>query len=270
MWVRARPFGAPIAEPLQNRVECGPTTHWSIIQSMRICRNYVARFPSYSRTIRPAMGVRRMLRFLCVCATAALPDTAFAQLVDQYNNNVNFTFSPVSQWTAQTFSTNAANVSGGGFLLINYRGGTWGDRSETDVTVNLWAGAPGELGSTKLAGGTAHVAADFYSYVWADVFWQPTAVVAGINYWLTIGGGTDAFWTNWSVGNEYSGGMLQGSQTPQSSEEGPYFEYGSGDAVFRTHTTVPEPSPYALTAAGLAALGVVARRRRRRLRAVVA
>lgn len=200
----------------------------------------------------------------------SLPGSSLgAQVVDQSQEIVWYGFANTWQtWFAQTFVTNATNVSGGGFFLRNVEYYLETTINNPFLTVALWDGDPGTSGSTRLAGGTVYNLTSYGGYLgneysWADVLWAPVAVIPGRSYWLVAGDGAQGWQALWAgytppapAGSLYPGGTVCGSD---HGELGPWLCRGDGDATFRTFTdptfessTVPEPRTVALLALGLA------------------
>lgn len=192
-------------------------------------------------------------------ATAA--PVAAQNVVDQNQPNViaGASFGFTHEFVAQTFRPGTGNVSGAGIRLSGA-----GIDATTRISVALWNMNPSTVGATKLASGTIDLTRLARgSYDWADVFWAPVAVNPTLTYWLVYGGSNGALGWGYAA-NTYARGTAWNGDVEETD---PYAQFAAGDLAFRTWTdtsfgTVPEPSTYSLLATGLAAIGVVTRRRR--------
>ncbi|MBY0490127.1 MAG: PEP-CTERM sorting domain-containing protein, partial [Gemmatimonadaceae bacterium] len=182
------------------------------------------------------------------------------------SNPGRFIFSSTFMWSAQSFKPSADNISGAGFFLSN----SGLNAVVTATTINLWTGNP-SAGGVKLAGGTANITTSPHPFSgnWFDVFWSPVAVTSGQTYWLTVGGSPAqtayALLTVSGGGNAYAkGDAWYNLSLSETDGYAPIFG-GVADFAFRTYatTTVPEPSTFALVLAGVGAVGLAAKRRRR-------
>ena len=186
---------------------------------------------------------------------------AAQQVIDQQQLAQQYGFPFFDKWIGQSFQTNANNVSGAGFLLRNIAGNPSLASESSNITVHLWTLLPTQAGATLLASGSAIATGTYYgSDVWVDAFWSPATVAPATTYWLTVGSDNPIFQANMRGDDYYPPGFAVLSDG--TSETSAYELVDSQDLVFRTYTTVPEPSTIAVMAAGLAGLGVVARRRR--------
>jgi hypothetical protein len=203
-----------------------------------------------------------------ILASLVMPSVGQSQrLVDQQQLLVQGGFPLGQKFSAQSFTTLAPNVSGAGFLIRNVFGDPRLASESSELVVSLWDALPSTVGATRLAIGSTVVSGQYYGVdVWADVFWNPAAVMEGKAYWLTVGSRNPIFQLNVHYGNPY----LQGNSAhtvhdiASPVESDPYEQQDSQDLVFRTYTTVPEPDSALLSATGLALVALVHRLRRKR------
>jgi hypothetical protein len=210
------------------------------------------------RHSRLACGLAALLAAVTVLSTPLRAQ----RVIDQLSHPPFFVGFPFQDyWIAQSFMTSAGNVSGAGFHLRNIHGDPSLPIESSTMTLNLWTALPSQAGATKLAGGTATVSATFGDFVWADVFWNPVGVLPGTTYWLTAGLSNPIFQALTYGDDQYPWGISAHSDHFHAVKT----EFTSyeivGDLVFRTYTTVPEPSTVWLVGAGLVGLAMARRRR---------
>ena len=169
-----------------------------------------------------------------------------ANMIDQNasaNNTYMATFSQTD--LAQSFQQSASNISGAGIFLQPNAG-----TSDT-VTISLWSNLPNAGGSLITSASTTGTAGS-----WADVFWSPVAVIPNSTYYLVFTGNT-TLGISGDTGNGYSRGQVYANSG--------YESFPTYDYTFRTYAStspVPEPSEYALMAAGLGLMGFMVRRKK--------
>ena len=179
---------------------------------------------------------------LLIMSAAIAPTTASAAVVlDQQQNSDTTNIASFHQTDlAQSFTTTANNVAGGGVFLENGVGSGGGT-----VTFGLWTELPNVGGAVELATATATIVSNDQ---WLDAFWSPVSVTPGATYYLTFDSAS-SYGVGGDITNPYPNGNVFANAGYQSF---PAFDY-----AFRTYTSagaVPEPSTWAMMALGFAGL----------------
>jgi hypothetical protein len=118
------------------------------------------------------------------------------------------------------------------------------------VTISLYDKLPNNGGSLLAQGSGSGTQGS-----WFDVFWSPVSVTPDTTYYLVFDGNSSL-----GIAGDINGGYTRG----QVYANGGFGPFPSFDYTFRTYAVaaVPEPQTYALFIAGLAAVGMFARRRK--------
>lgn len=194
------------------------------------------------------MNSRTTLLMTCV-SLALAPATASAAIVlDQQQNNAFVNMAEFVQTDlAQSFTTSASNVAGGGVFLLGGLGSGPGS-----VTFGLWTALPNVEGAVELAQSTVAIVGNDQ---WLDAFWTPVSVTPGATYYLTFDSSSN-YGVTGDLDNPYPNGNVFANAGYQS--------FPSYDYTFRTYTStgaVPEASTWAMMLVGFAGIGFACRRR---------
>jgi hypothetical protein len=221
-----------------------------------------------------AITVRRVLAGSAVALSAALATSAAGQNVVAFDSGLPGLGSPAAGRTGLpvptspvpfgvTFAAPASNISGIGFSL--FVGFFAGDGGVAPFSVSLYGAVPAFGASpTPLASATrvVELPGETSPRAFADFFFAtPVGVTPGAMYYAEIQQLAPAPLAGTLVSSgvrEYAGDNYQTRFLPPNP---------SPDAALRIYTNpsfaaIPEPSTYALLAAGLGGVGAVARRRR--------
>ncbi|MCU0627053.1 MAG: hypothetical protein MUF21_11305, partial [Gemmatimonadaceae bacterium] len=186
------------------------------------------------------MRLRTLAPAVALALTAGLAVPAAAQrVIDQNQPSFlpNATLTDITNsFVAQTFRTNAPNISGVGVLL--------GGFGPNFSRLSVWSGRPGANGSQRLA--TVNNLLQFpgpdFTNQWSELFFDPIATVPGQEYWLVVSGNFGIPFVRYQA-NAYANGNAWFGGGSELSE---YTAFTPGDLAFRTYTNVvPEPSTYA-------------------------
>lgn len=192
------------------------------------------------------------LASIAAIAFAVAGQASATPIVDQSQTNFSGAWSPIDIWLnwTESFTAGHKNSVGGGFELATYPGSA----AQGDVTISLYSGPVGAMGTTVLASKTATGTAGS----WVDVSWDPVALNLGQTYYLGLTSPSHLY-VGYSE-NNYANGSVYGNTMSYAPA---YY-----DLTFRTYAddganaaSVPEPETVALMLAGLGALGFVTRRR---------
>jgi hypothetical protein len=186
--------------------------------------------------------------------TTIIPATASARIVlDQIQNKHDLGFASFDQADlAQSFTTTANNVAGGGIFLLEPISGS----GAGTITFGLWTALPNVAGTVELAHASVTIAG---INKWTDAFWSPVTITPGATYYLTFDDGNSQGVLAGAGGDPYPNG--------NAFANAGYGSFPSFDYTFRTYTdngvVTPEPSTWAMMLLGFAGLGFAGYRRAR-------
>ena len=209
-------------------------------------------------------------------ALAASASVASAQLTNGSFESA--TVNPGSGFT--THSAGSTDITGWTVYRANidYIGGFWpasdgarsldmnGDQGFGGIyqAVTLGAGSLYRLQFDQSSNGTSSSTIRVYYAPSIGDLANPSALTQAFNWTFPVGG-TGMGWQTqtWDFTAGFASGVLAFESASGGTANGPALDNVRLNVLRAAETTVPEPSTYALLASGLAALGMVARRRAR-------